>query len=63
MALDVDLPPNEHEELIKARDAALTALHGYADELERQLPKMVAFTPMGVNELQLLSQARFVFCR
>jgi uncharacterized protein (DUF885 family) len=47
MALDVDLAPNEHEELVKARDAALAALHGYADELEKRLPKMVDFTPMG----------------
>ena len=47
MALDVDLSPNEREELIKARDAALAALHGYADELEKRLPKMVDFTPMG----------------
>jgi uncharacterized protein (DUF885 family) len=31
MALDVDLAPNEHGELIKARDAAVVALHSYAD--------------------------------
>jgi uncharacterized protein (DUF885 family) len=47
MALNVDLPPNEHDELIKARDTALAALHSYADELERRLPKMVDFAPMG----------------
>src|SRR5947207_5465264 len=55
MALDVDhstglrtsLAPNEHEELIKARDAALAALHSYAGELEKRLPKMVDFAPMG----------------
>src|SRR5438094_9371790 len=47
MALDVDLFPNEHEELVQARDAALAALHGYADELEKRLPRMAAFTPMG----------------
>jgi uncharacterized protein (DUF885 family) len=47
MALDVDLAPNEHEELVKSRDAALAALHGYADELEKRLPKMVDFSPMG----------------
>src|SRR5213075_2388296 len=35
MALDVDLPPNEHDDLIKSRDIALTALHNYADELEK----------------------------
>jgi len=47
MTLDVDLAPNEHEEFIKARDAALAAMHGYADELEKRLPKMVDFAPMG----------------
>ncbi len=47
MALDVDLPPNEHDELGKSRDAALAALHDFADELEKRLPKMADFTPMG----------------
>ncbi len=32
---------------MKARDAALTAIHGFADRLEKRLPSMVAFTPMG----------------
>ena len=47
MALDVDLAPNEHEEFIKARDTALAAVHAYADELEKRMPKMVEFAPMG----------------
>jgi uncharacterized protein (DUF885 family) len=47
MVLDVGLAPNEHDDLIKARDAALAALHGYADELEKRLPQMADFTPMG----------------
>ena len=47
MTLAADLPPNEKEELIQARDAALTAIHGFADHLEKQLPGMVAFAPMG----------------
>jgi uncharacterized protein (DUF885 family) len=47
MALDVDLAPDEHDELIKARDVALSALHQYADELEKRLPKMADFAPMG----------------
>src|SRR3984893_3085076 len=47
MALDVDLAPNEHNELVKARDEALDALHSYADELEKRLPKMKEFAPMG----------------
>jgi uncharacterized protein (DUF885 family) len=47
MALDVGVAPNEHEELIKARDGALAAIHGYADELEKRLPQMGDFSPMG----------------
>src|SRR5262249_26817110 len=47
MALDVDLAPNEHDQLVKARDGAIAALHSYADELEKRLPKMVDFSPMG----------------
>ena len=47
MALDVDLAPNEHEELIKAREAAVAAMHSFADELEKRMPKMVDFAPMG----------------
>jgi uncharacterized protein (DUF885 family) len=47
MALDVDLAPNEHEEFAKARDTALAAVHAYADELEKRMPKMVEFAPMG----------------
>src|SRR5207237_5717217 len=55
MALDVDpstglrtgLAPNEHEEFIKARDTALAAVHAFADELEKRMPKMVEFAPMG----------------
>ncbi len=55
MALDIDpstglgtgLAPNERDELVKERDAALVAIHGFADELEKRLPKMVEFVPMG----------------
>lgn len=47
MTLDRGLSPNEHEALVKARDEALAAVHGYADELEKGLTKMVDFAPMG----------------
>ena len=47
MTLDVGLAPAEHDELVKARDAALAAMRNYADELEKRLPKMVDFAPMG----------------
>ncbi|MGI8481152.1 MAG: DUF885 domain-containing protein [Chthoniobacterales bacterium] len=48
MSLARDLAPNERDELVKARDAALTAIHGFADRLEKRLPQMVDFAPMGV---------------
>ena len=47
MTLATGLSPAERIELVKARDAAIVALHGYADWLERRLPGMVAFKPMG----------------
>jgi uncharacterized protein (DUF885 family) len=47
MALDVGLSPGEHDDLIKARDAAIAASHRFADELEARLPKMADFSPMG----------------
>ncbi|HEU4480212.1 MAG TPA: DUF885 domain-containing protein, partial [Pyrinomonadaceae bacterium] len=47
MTLARDLSPAERNDLVKARDAALVALHGFADWLERRLPGMVAFRPMG----------------
>jgi uncharacterized protein (DUF885 family) len=45
--LDVELTPNEHEEFLKSRGAAIAAAHSYADELEKRMPKMVDFAPMG----------------
>lgn len=42
-----ELQPNERNELVKARDAGLGAIHGFADRLEKRLPGMVAFAPMG----------------
>ena len=47
MTLDQGLAPNEHDALIKARDEALTAIHSFADELEKRSSKMVDFAPMG----------------
>ena len=47
MTLATDLSPTENEELVKARDEALAALHAFADHLEKGLPSMVAFAPMG----------------
>lgn len=47
MALDVGLAPGEHDDLVKARDAALAAMHSYGDELQQRLSEMVDFSPMG----------------
>ncbi len=47
MTLAKELSPAERNELVKNRDAALTSLQGFADWLERRLPGMVPFKPMG----------------
>lgn len=47
MTLTKGLSPAETNELVKARDAALVSIHGFADWLERRLPGMVPFKPMG----------------
>ena len=47
MTLAGDLAPNEREELVRSRDAALVAIHGFAERLEKRLPSMIAFAPMG----------------
>jgi uncharacterized protein (DUF885 family) len=49
MTLSRDLSPNEHKELTEARDAALKAIHDFADHLEGRLPEMTDFAPMGVE--------------
>jgi uncharacterized protein (DUF885 family) len=47
MTLAKDLSPAERAELVKSRDAALVSIHGFADYLEKRLPGMVPFKPMG----------------
>jgi uncharacterized protein (DUF885 family) len=42
-----DLSETERADFEKARDAALTAIHAFADRLEKKLPQMVDFAPMG----------------
>ena len=54
MTLAKDLSPAEKNDLIKARDAALISIHGYADFLERRLPGMVPFKPMGEGNYNYL---------
>src|SRR5581483_10221004 len=47
MTLAADLPAADRQTLVAARDQALAAIHAFADELERKLPQMAAFVPMG----------------
>ncbi|MCU1266262.1 MAG: hypothetical protein JWM21_2580 [Acidobacteria bacterium] len=54
MTLTKDLTPAEKNELVKARDEALVSIHGYADWLERRLPGMVPFKPMGEENYNYL---------
>src|SRR5258706_708133 len=54
MTLAKDLPPAEKGDLIKARDAAIVSLHGFADFLEKRLPGMVPFKPMGEENYNYL---------
>jgi uncharacterized protein (DUF885 family) len=54
MTLAKDLPPAEKNDLIKARDAAIVSLHGFADFLEKRLPGMVPFKPMGEENYNYL---------
>ncbi len=58
MILAADLKPAERDGLVKAGDAAVAAVHGFADWLEMRLPRMAEFKPMGeanYNELLRLS--------
>ncbi|HWN08126.1 MAG TPA: DUF885 domain-containing protein [Pyrinomonadaceae bacterium] len=47
MTISKELSATELAEHVKARDAAIAAVHGFADWLERRLPGMVPFKPMG----------------
>jgi uncharacterized protein (DUF885 family) len=46
-ALAKDLSPAERNDLVNASDAAIKSLHAYADWLEKRVPTMPAFAPMG----------------
>ena len=47
MTLTDSLSDAERSEFVRARDSAVAALHGFADWLERRLPTMVTWRPMG----------------
>src|SRR5438552_2142301 len=54
MTLATNLSPAERDDLIKSRDAAITAIHAYAGWLEKRLPEMVPFKPMGETNYNYL---------
>jgi uncharacterized protein (DUF885 family) len=49
-----DLSPDEMRDFVAARDAALAALHGYADWLASRLDQMVEWSPMGEENYNYL---------
>src|SRR2546429_745558 len=54
MTLAKALPPAEKNDLVKARDAAIASIHGFADFLEKRLPGMPPFKPMGEDNYNYL---------
>src|SRR6266536_2538498 len=54
MTIAGDLSASEKNDLVKSREASLLAIHGFADWLDRRLPGMVAFKPMGEENYNYL---------
>jgi uncharacterized protein (DUF885 family) len=52
MTLAGDMAPAERDALIAAKTDALRALHGYADWLEKRLPTMTAWKPLGLENYE-----------
>ena len=50
MTLAAGLPSAEKQDLIAAKDGALVALHGFAGWLEKEMPSMKPWRPMGETE-------------
>jgi uncharacterized protein (DUF885 family) len=42
-----DVPESDRAEFEKSRDVALAAVHNFANSLEKKLPQMIDFAPMG----------------
>src|SRR2546422_8679386 len=49
-----NLSPAEMKDLVAASDAAVASIHGFADFLEKRLPGMVPFKPMGEENYNYL---------
>lgn len=60
MTLAKDLSPSEKNDLVKSREAALASIHGFADWLEKRLPGMVPFKPMGETNYNYLLKSIYL---
>jgi len=60
MTLAAGLERDERDNLVKARDAALVAVHGFADWLEARLPDMAPWTPMGEDNYNELLRREYL---
>jgi hypothetical protein len=49
-----DLTPDQRKDFDTARDAALASTHGFADWLEKKLPSMKAWVPMGETQYNFM---------
>ena len=54
MTLAGDMNPAERDALISAKIDALRAIHGYADWLEKRLPTMTAWKPLGHENYEFM---------
>jgi len=54
MTLAGDMNPAERDALISAKIDALRAIHGYADWLEKRLPTMTAWKPLGLENYEFM---------
>ena len=54
MTLAADMNPAERDALIGAKTDALRALHGYADWLEKRLPSMTEWKPLGLENYEYM---------
>lgn len=60
MTLTTAMTPAEKSDLVKARDAALASIHGFANWLEKRLPGMVPFRPMGEENYNYLLKSVYL---
>ena len=54
VVLDKGLSADERAALIKAKDGAITAMHAYADWLEKRLPTMNEWKPLGKENYEYM---------